>query len=95
MRVQKYKFAVSPSEVAKLTERQKEIVENRPYLQLQEWGAAFVDADPEQIGFAGSPTKVKSIENVVFTAKESRVLDDDDAAIEDLVKELIANHTIG
>lgn len=95
MRVQKYKFAVSPSEVLKLTERQQKLVEERPYLKLQEWGAAFVDADPAQIGFAGSPTKVKSIENVVFTAKESRVLDDDDAQIEDLVKELIANHTIG
>ncbi len=95
MRVQKYKFAVSPSEVSKLTERQQKLVEERPYLKLQEWGAAFVDADPAQIGFAGSPTKVKSIENVVFTAKESRVLDDDDAQIEDLVKELIANHTIG
>lgn len=95
MRVQKYKFAVSPSEVSKLTERQQKLVEERPYLKLQEWGAAFVDADPAQIGFAGSPTKVKSIENVVFTAKESRVLDNDDAQIEDLVKELIANHTIG
>lgn len=95
MRVQKYKFAVSPSEVSKLTERQQKLVEERPYLKLQEWGAAFVDADPAQIGFAGSPTKVKSIENVVFTAKESLVLDDDDAQIEDLVKELIANHTIG
>jgi Electron transfer flavoprotein, beta subunit len=95
MRVQKYKFAVSPSEVLKLTERQQKLVEERPYLKLQEWGAAFVDADPAQIGFAGSPTKVKSIENVVFTAKESRVLDNDDAQIEDLVKELIANHTIG
>ena len=95
MRVQKYKFAVSPSEVLKLTERQQKLVEERPYLKLQEWGAAFVDADPAQIGFAGSRTKVKSIENVVFTAKESRVLDNDDAQIEDLVKELIANHTIG
>lgn len=95
MCVQKYKFAVSPSEVLKLTERQQKLVEERPYLKLQEWGAAFVDADPAQIGFAGSPTKVKSIENVVFTAKESRVLDNDDAQIEDLVKELIANHTIG
>ena len=64
-------------------------------LQIKEWGAAFVEADPEQIGMPGSPTKVKAIENVVFTAKESRRLDDSDAAIEDLVKELITNHTIG
>ena len=57
--------------------------------------AAYVDADPAQIGLPGSPTKVKAIENVVFTAKDCRVLTDNDAEIEDLVKELITNHTIG
>jgi electron transfer flavoprotein beta subunit len=43
----------------------------------------------------GSPTKVKAIENVVFTAKESRVLENNDEQIEELIKELITNHTIG
>lgn len=94
-RVMQYKFAASPGELDKADERQKEIVASRPELQIKEWGAAFVDADPEQIGLPGSPTKVKAIENVVFTAKESRRLDDSDQAIEDLVKELITNHTIG
>ncbi|MCC8038255.1 MAG: electron transfer flavoprotein subunit beta/FixA family protein [Bacteroidales bacterium] len=94
-RVMKYKYAVSPSEMDKLSDQVKAIVEKRPELQLKEWGAAFVEADPEQIGLPGSPTKVKAIENVVFTAKESRRLSDNDAEIEDLVKELIANHTIG
>lgn len=94
-RLMKYKYAVSPSEKAELPEDKKAFVDARPYLQLQEWSAAYVDADPEQIGLPGSPTKVKAIENVVFTAKESRRLDNDDAQIEELVKELIANHTIG
>lgn len=94
-RVQKYKYAVSPSEKEKLSDDMKAIVDARPYLNLQEWSAAYVDADPQQIGLAGSPTKVKAIENVVFTAKESRTLDNDDAQIEELVKELMANHTIG
>ena len=43
----------------------------------------------------GSPTKVKKIENVVFSAKESVRLSDADNEVEDLVKQLIANHTIG
>jgi electron transfer flavoprotein beta subunit len=94
-RVMTYKYAVSPSEKEKLSDELKALVEKRPYLNLQEWSAAYVEADPEQIGFAGSPTKVKAIENVVFTAKESRRLDNNDEQIEDLVKELIANHTIG
>ena len=95
MRVQKYKYAASPTEAAALSEQRKELLAKRPYLNLQEWSAAYVDADPAQIGLPGSPTKVKAIENVVFTAKESRVLDDSDAQIEELVKELITNHTIG
>ncbi len=94
-RLMTYKNAASPSEMAKLPEDVAARVNANPALQIQEWGAAFVEADPEQIGLAGSPTKVKAIENVVFTAKESRRLDNDDAQIEELVKELIANHTIG
>lgn len=94
-RVQKYKYAVSPSEKEKLSDEMKAIIDARPYLNLQEWSAAYVNADPEQIGLPGSPTKVKAIENVVFTAKESLTLDNNDEAIELLVKELIANHTIG
>lgn len=94
-RLMKYKYAVSPSEKAALPEEKQQLVDNRPYLQINEWGAAFVEADPEQIGFPGSPTKVKTVENVVFTAKEARRLDNDDAQIEQLVKELITNHTIG
>lgn len=94
-RLMKYKYAVSPSEKAALSEEKQAFVDAREYLQLKEWGAAFVEADPEQIGFAGSPTKVKTVENVVFTAKEARRLDNDDTQIEELVKELITNHTIG
>lgn len=95
MRLQKYKYAASPTEKTKLPEQRRQIIEQRPYLNIQEWSAAFVEADPTQIGLPGSPTKVKAIENVVFTAKESRRLDSSDEQIEDLVKELIANHTIG
>ena len=94
-RIMKFKRAVSPSEKAKLTLELQAIVDAHPELQLQEWGAAFVEADPAQIGMAGSPTKVKAIENVVFTAKENLCLDNNDEQIENLVKELIANHTIG
>lgn len=94
-RVMQFKYAVSPSEKEKLSDELKALVDKRPGLNLQEWSAAFVEADPEQIGMPGSPTKVKAIENVVFTAKESLCFTDDDTQIENLVKDLIANHTIG
>ncbi|MDE6488340.1 MAG: electron transfer flavoprotein subunit beta/FixA family protein [Paramuribaculum sp.] len=95
MRLQKYKYAASTSEKEKLSDDRKALLEKREYLNIPEWSAAFVEADPEQIGMPGSPTKVKAIENVVFTAKESRAIDNNDEQIEQLIQELIANHTIG
>ena len=92
--IQKYKYAAVPSEVAD-NENQKALIEKRPYLAIGEWNAAYVDADLEQCGLAGSPTKVKGIENVVFTAKEARCVGNNDQELEDLIKELIVNHTIG
>lgn len=94
-RVMKYKRAVSTSEKAKLSEDAQAYVNAREYLNIPEWGAAFVEADLAQIGMAGSPTKVKAIENVVFTAKESLRLENNDEQLENLIKELITNHTIG
>ena len=95
-RLMKYKKAVSPSEKAALSEEQQNFIDERPYLQLNEWSADFVEADPNQIGFPGSPTKVKAVENVVFTAKEALSLDgNDEEGIENLIKDLIQNHTIG
>jgi len=95
-RVMTYKRAVTPSEKAKLTPEQQTVIDSRTCLQLQEWSAAYVDADPAQIGLPGSPTKVKAVENVVFTAKESlRIPAEDDAQLEQLICELIKNHTIG
>ena len=91
--VQRNKYAKTPSEKASLTDTS--LYEKRSYLNLGEWSAADVDADLTQTGLAGSPTKVKQVENVVFQAKESKRLSTADEDIDELMKELIANHTIG
>ena len=88
----KYKHA------ATLSERQDvaaNLYEACPYLTITEWGANDIEHEPQWLGLSGSPTKVKQIESVVFTAKESKQLGVSDVEIEDLMKELIANHTIG
>lgn len=92
--VQKYKYASVPSEAAG-DERRTRLCAERPYLNIGEWNTATVEADLQQCGLAGSPTKVKGIENVVFSAKDARRVENTDEEIEKLVKELIANHTIG
>ena len=92
--LQKYKHART------VTERQSE---NTDYIGLHnynpqlivEWSVADVNADTQLCGLSGSPTKVKKIENVVFQVKESKKLGDSDSELEELVKELMANHTIG
>ena len=94
--IQKYKYAVTPSEKATLEGAKLALVESRPELNLYEWSAAEVNADPQQIGLAGSPTKVKTVVNVVFQAKESKTIEgEDNAALEELIKDLIATPTIG
>lgn len=91
--LQRNKYAKTPSEKATLTDTS--LYEKRPYLNLGEWSATDVDADLSQTGLAGSPTKVKQVENVVFQAKESKRLTTADEDIDELMKELITNHTIG
>ena len=98
--VQKYKHALGTQEKAERTKGGEplpyaELYDSRPYLNLVEWSVADVGGDVAQCGLSGSPTKVKTIENIVFQAKESRSLTDSDADIEALMKELISNHTIG
>ena len=67
----------------------------KPYLTLGQLSTADVDADLKQFGLSGSPTKVKAVQNIVFKAKESKVLTASDADVEGLIQELLANHTIG
>jgi electron transfer flavoprotein beta subunit len=94
-RIMKYKHACTVSELQEKTEDYIQLHKNRPYLDIEEWTVNDLDADDQWLGLNGSPTKVKKIINVVFTAKESKVLTNSDNDIENLMIELIENHTIG
>ena len=98
--VQKYKRALGVQEKAEITKAGQPLpyeddYKQYPYLNIEEWSVADVDADVVQCGLSGSPTKVKTIQNIVFQAKESKVISSADGEIDDLMKELIENHTIG
>lgn len=91
----KYKRAATPSEKQEAGDDYTDYYDTHPDLNIIEWGVNDIEHDIQWLGLAGSPTKVKQIENVVFTAKESKRLTASDFEIESLMKELIANHTIG
>ncbi len=94
--VMKYKHAITPSECQQdEVSCYADLRANRPYLNITEWNVSDVDADDQQLGLSGSPTKVKKIENVVFAAKEAKRLTGSDRDIESLIQELIASHTLG
>lgn len=93
--VMKYKRASAPMERPKEGLPYAEEYEKKPYLTVKQWSVADVDGDLAQCGLAGSPTKVKAVQNIVFKAKESKRLTGSDADVEGLVKELLDSHTIG
>lgn len=95
-RVMKYKNATAVAERApEAAEKYAALIAEKPYLNIAQWGAADIEADPAQIGKAGSPTNVKAVKNIVFKAKESRTLTASDEDVEGLIKELLEGKIIG
>ena len=96
MRLMKYKYAVTPSESAVEPEALRtKLASEREYLNIVEWTADDIDCDKTILGLAGSPTKVKSVEAVVFQDKQVQSLTSSDEDIEKLMVELIASRTLG
>ena len=94
--VMKYKYATCPMErPAELDSRMEKLYADRDYLTLNQWSVADVDGDASQCGLAGSPTKVKAVQNIVFQAKEAKTLTASDADVESLIKELLEEKIIG
>ncbi len=91
----KFKHARTSTERQEASEDYIDMVTERPYLNLRELSVNDIETDINQLGLSGSPTKVKKIENVVFQAKESKVITAADDQIDSLMKELISNHTLG
>lgn len=94
-----YKKACSVSEIQSTDNglQSTDIVslwEKKPYLKIEEWTADDINPDFDRLGLNGSPTKVKSIENVVLTSKENKKINNSESEINDLMKELITAHII-
>lgn len=75
--------------------RNARLIMSRKRYRVPVLSVADICADAARCGLAGSPTKVRKIENISFQAKESMRLDGDDAGIGTLVSELREKHIIG
>ncbi|MCM2302397.1 MAG: electron transfer flavoprotein subunit beta/FixA family protein [Flavobacteriaceae bacterium] len=93
-RLMKYKHTSTLSESQDKSEDYLVTSMGNQYI-IKEWGVNDIECDREQLGLGGSPTKVKKVENIVFQAKESLKLEDNDEDINELMKELITSHIIG
>lgn len=91
----KYKNALTEAEAAEMKKDCGDMFAKKPYLKIGLWNAADIEAEDSRLGLSGSPTKVKKIDNVVLTAKESIEVEPTDEGLDNLVKELIASHIIG
>ncbi len=95
IRIMKYKKAKSKLDLgAAATAEDIEKLAAKDLL-IQAWSAADVEAAPNRIGFAGSPTKVKQIQSVVLTAGDYKAVEATDTGVTNLIHELIEDHTLG
>lgn len=62
---------------------------------IKEWNVEDINADPQQCGLSGSPTKVKKIQNIILTVEDTKIIPNTEIGINNLVKELIDDHIIG
>lgn len=93
--IMKYKHARTVSERQDANEDYLHLYSDRPYLNIKEWTVQDIEVEMNELGLNGSPTKVKKIDNVVLQAKEAKVISSSDEDINQLMLELIENHTIG
>jgi len=65
------------------------------HVVIKLWGHEDINADKEQCGLAGSPTKVKQIESVILGAAEVKHIEPTKDGLTGLVSELMSEHIIG
>ena len=68
--------------------RHAKLLMSHKHASIATWNAADIEADIAQCGLSGSPTRVKAVESIVPTAKESRVMGCSDEEIEELMRGL-------
>ncbi len=98
-----YKLAASPLEYASMLKKRPEFASEAALdeylsqhdLKITVWTAADVEANPEELGLAGSPTQVYKINYVVLESTESKEISPTPDGIQALIQELIQEYIVG
>jgi electron transfer flavoprotein beta subunit len=108
-KMMKYKMAATPAEVEKIIKAenpnaspdeikeltvQKSSEMDKKGLLIKLWNLDFLKADLTWCGRNGSPTKVHRIQSVVLASKETKSIEPTEAALTDMIHELIEDKII-
>ena len=108
-KMMKYKKALAPIELEQKIKAEnpdadeadiKELVEHKckpleeKGLLIKQWDLDILEADLSWCGQSGSPTKVHRIQSVVLAAKETKQIEPNEAAISNMIHELIDDKII-
>lgn len=93
-RLLKYHRACSATEAGDKLAEAEEMWKDRPYLRIVEWNADDVNPDFGRLGLAGSPTKVKNVQNVVLAHKETQQIEPTQEALTAMMKVLSDTHIL-
>ena len=82
---------------AELTDVTPELLDglSRQGKLLEQWDLDRIDADFDRCGLAGSPTKVFRIQSVVLKKEGFTKIEPTDDGVEQLIRELVADRTLG
>ena len=94
-KIMKFKRSRTPGELEKEPAAGNADALRAKGLLIEQFSASDIGAEPDRIGFAGSPTKVKQVMSVVLTAGEAKRISPDANGIGELIHELISDHTLG
>ena len=93
--IMKYKYARTNTELQASSEDYFTSFKDRPYLNIEELNLDDLGCDIEKVGLKGSPTKVKSIENVVMKSKDSKILNASSRDLKGLIRTLLESRVVG
>jgi len=103
-RLMRFKKALTPGEIknklhseatsAETFESRCRLLKEKGLL-IEEWNGNDLAIDPSRCGREGSPTWVKKIERVVLTGGEHKAYPPTDEGVQQLMQELMEEHTFG